>query len=188
MDRESNPGKRIRKIRETNAISREDLAERSHIPVELLKKIEEEDYLPDLAPLVKIARALGVRLGTLLDDYEELGPVVCKKGSSEEVFRFTARNAQSPEGLVFNALAAHKAGRAMEPFLVEVRKDANPALSSHEGEEFLYVLEGAIKVEYGTTAYNLEQGDSIYYESIVPHRVIAQGGTARILAVLYTPH
>jgi quercetin dioxygenase-like cupin family protein len=77
----------------------------------------------------------------------------------------------------------------MEPFLIDVqpRNGEHPPLSSHEGEEFIYVLEGRIEINYGKTDYTLEAGDSIYYDSIVPHDVHALGGNARILAVVYTP-
>ena len=62
------------------------------------------------------------------------------------------------------------------------------ALSSHEGEEFVYVLDGAIEIEYGKDLHVLQPGDSIYYDSIVPHQLRAHGDTpARILAVVYTP-
>jgi len=60
--------------------------------------------------------------------------------------------------------------------------------STHEGEEFIHVVGGKMSLEYGTSSYILETGDSVYYDSIVPHRVLAAGGVpARILAVVYTP-
>ena len=61
-------------------------------------------------------------------------------------------------------------------------------LSSHEGEEFIYVLEGCIEINYGKDVYVLTQGDTIYYDSIVNHNVHAGSNcTAKILAVVYAP-
>ena len=61
-------------------------------------------------------------------------------------------------------------------------------LSSHEGEEFIMVMEGIMEISYGKNTYLLEEGDSIYYDSIVPHHVHAyEGQAAKILAVIYTP-
>jgi quercetin dioxygenase-like cupin family protein len=75
----------------------------------------------------------------------------------------------------------------MEPFLVTVHPGAG-APSTHEGEELLYVLDGRIEVAYGKELHTLGPGDSIYYDSIVPHRVSAAGASdARILAVVYAP-
>ena len=64
------PGERIVELCKTYSVSRETLAERSGLPLDLIRTIEESGHIPGLAPLIKIARALGVRLGTLLDDHE----------------------------------------------------------------------------------------------------------------------
>ncbi|MDR0589696.1 MAG: cupin domain-containing protein [Spirochaetaceae bacterium] len=190
------PGERITELRKTYAISREVLAERSGLAVELIRRIEEEGHIPDLAPLLKIARAMGVRLGTLLDDHEEAGPVVTRAGAAEATIRFVtglpeagaAGKAAGHQGLSFKALAADKGGRHMEPFIVDIEPEAVQEKSTHEGEEFIHVLSGKISLEYGKDTSVLEAGDSVYYDSIVPHRLLsADNKPARILAVLYTP-
>jgi quercetin dioxygenase-like cupin family protein len=92
------------------------------------------------------------------------------------------------QGLNFKALAADKNGRHMEPFIVDIEPSAVQDKSAHEGEEFIHVLAGKISLEYGTETSVLAPGDSIYYDSIVPHRVLAaEGAPARILAVIYSP-
>jgi len=169
-------------------MSQEVLAKRSAVPLDLIKKIE-EGQIPALAPLVKIARALGVRLGTILDEDRELGPVLTRKGEIREYLRFTPPSAPELENeLRYTVLAPGKEGRHMEPFLIEVPAQVDMLRSSHEGEEFLYVLEGKIRLEYGTLSYELSEGDSIYYDSMVPHRPVAlDHRDAKVLAVVYTP-
>jgi transcriptional regulator with XRE-family HTH domain len=187
------PGQRITELRKTYSLDRETLAERSGIPAALIAKIEDEGHIPDLAPLIKIARALGVRLGTLLDDHEELGPVITRAGEAAESTRFITGLPESAEtngrqGLTFKALAVDKNGRHMEPFIVDIEPDAVQEKSAHEGEEFIHVLAGNLKLEYGTLSETLKAGDSVYYDSIVPHRVIsADSQPVKILAVIYTP-
>ena len=194
------PGEHIAELRKTYSISREELSERSGISVDLIAKIENEGLIPDLAPLIKIARALGVRLGTLLDDREELGPVFTRAGANSASVRFVTglpANSAAPEessteknhqGLRFKSLAADKNGRHMEPFIVDIESDAHQEKSAHEGEEFIHVLEGNLLLEYGTIKEILKTGDSVYYDSIVPHRVFsADFNPVRILAVIYTP-
>jgi transcriptional regulator with XRE-family HTH domain len=190
------PGERIVELCKTYSINRETLAERSGLSVELIRRIEEEGHIPDLAPLIKISRALGVRLGTLLDDHEELGPVITRAGEAETAVRFVTGLPQSGEeteqadehrGLHFRALAADKGSRHMEPFIVNIEPDSDQKKSTHEGEEFIHVLKGKISLEYGADSHILGEGDSAYYDSIVPHRLLAAGGEARILAVIYTP-
>jgi len=187
-------GHRVAEVRGTYSIDRETLAERSGVTVDLIAKIEDEGMLPDLAPLLQIARALGVRVGTLLDDHEERGPVITRADDVVASARFitgcpensgAVRNGS--HGLNFKSLAATKGGRHMEPFLIEV-EPAVREKSTHEGEEFLYVLSGDLKFEYGNTAETLKPGDSVYYDAIVPHRISCVGDSStRVLAVIYTP-
>jgi transcriptional regulator with XRE-family HTH domain len=188
------PGKRIAELCKTYSVSLETLAERSGVPVELIRRIEEEEFIPDLAPLVKIARALGVRLGTLLDDHEELGPVITRAGTAGDAARFITGRPDAGsgggdrQGLSFKALAPHKGGRHMEPFIVDIAPDAEQKMSTHEGEEFIYIISGNLALEYGSSSELLHEGDSVYYDSIVPHRVISgDNKPVRILAVIYTP-
>ena len=78
----------------------------------------------------------------------------------------------------------------MEPFIIDIEANetAQFSLSAHEGEEFIMVLQGMVEINYGKFTYLLEEGDTIYYDSIVPHHVHAfEGQEAKILAVIYTP-
>ena len=78
----------------------------------------------------------------------------------------------------------------MEPFLIDIQPSTvnEPILSSHEGEEFIFVIQGAVKIQYGKETYELQKGDSIYYDSIVDHIVsAATNQPAQIVAVVYTP-
>ena len=70
MSSKKNVGEKIKQIRELKNISIEDLAMRSNLDVVQITQIEENKVVPSLAPLIKIARSLGVRLGTFLDDSE----------------------------------------------------------------------------------------------------------------------
>ena len=186
-------GERIAEIRKTYSISREDLSERSGVSTDLIAKIEDAGLIPDLAPLIKISRGLGVRLGTLLDDHDQLGPVICRASDAVASSRFKTGlpqgvAASGHHGMSFYALAADKSGRHMEPFIVTIEPDAQQEKSTHEGEEFIYVMEGTLSLEYGTDNETLKTGDSVYYDSIVPHRVFsADNNPVKILAVIYTP-
>lgn len=188
MSEDVQVARKIATVRDSLRLSVEELAERSGCDAGLIRRIEAGELVPSLAPLVKIARALGVRLGTLLDDDTGLGPVVTRKDQAEGATRLRSLETGSGAGtLDFFSLAPGKTARHMEPFLVTVHPGGG-APSSHEGEELLYVLEGRIEVAYGKELHALGPGDSIYYDSIVPHRVTAAGGAdARLVAVVYAP-
>ena len=190
MTVEKTVGEKIKQIREMKKVSIEELAVRSGMELALIQKIEQEKNIPSLAPLVKIARALGVRLGTFLDDSDNYGPVVVRSGEYQKGARFTSQSSEAREHLNFFSLAFDKAGRNMEPFIVEIEpgQQSDYMLSSHEGEEFIYVLEGEIEINYGKEVYRLAKGDSIYLDSIVLHNVHAGNNhSAKILAVVYAP-
>ena len=182
-------GNRIKQYRELQKISRDELAQRSGLDSEQLRKIE-EGLIPSLGHLIKVSRALGVRLGTFLDDQEKIGPVVVRAGHETGSVSFSFKDPSSRQHLNFFSLAHEKSGRHMEPFIVEIEPsmDSDYKLSSHEGEEFIYVMEGVIEINYGKEVYVLEKGDSIYLDSIVVHNVHAGNNKhARILAVVYAP-
>lgn len=181
-------GDKIKAFRETRKLTREQLAENSGLELSLVTEIEENTNIPSLSPLIKIARALGVRLGTFLDDNNHLGPEICRGGESEKTLSTSNTKSRSNSHLNFMSLAKRKAGRNMEPFIINIEPAAteNLLLSSHEGEEFIYVLEGKVNIKYGINEYVLEAGDSIYYDSIVEHLVYATE-SSKILAVVYAP-
>lgn len=183
-------GLKIKSIRESKNLSIEDVAERCDMSVEQIVSIESDQNLPSLGPLIKIARALGVRLGTFMDDNDELGPVVCRAEDRNNSISFSNGTADARKHMTYFSLAKQKAGRHMEPFIIDVEpsEDKDFKLSAHEGEEFIYVINGELEIEYGKEKYLLKEGDSIYYDSIVMHHVHgAPGKPAKILALVYIP-
>ena len=213
MDRTNVIGEKVKSLRTAKEISLEELADRTGLAVEQITRIEENIDIPSLAPLVKLARALGVRLGTFLDDQpDEAGPVVCRRGDADDTISFSNNALDARQHLHYHSLSRSKTDRHMEPFIVDIDANGNNEfhlsahegeefivdidangnnefhLSAHEGEEFIMVLKGTLEINYGKYTYLLEEGDTIYYDSIVPHHVHAfEGQEARILAVIYTP-
>ncbi len=183
-------GFKIKGIRESKNLSIEEISERSGLSTDQIASIENDEFLPSLGPLIKIARALGVRLGTFLDDNDELGPVVCRAEERASSISFSNGATDARKHMEYHTLAKQKAGRHMEPFIIDIQpcEDRDFKLSAHEGEEFIFVLEGEIEIDYGKQKYVLKEGDSIFYDSIVKHHVHGSiGKAAKILAVVYIP-
>lgn len=184
-------GSKIRQLRLSLELQPEELAKIIGIEPLHLEQIEDGTLMPAISMLIKISRALGVRVGTLLDGTEEAGPVITTE--TERMTLSCANNAgvEHPN-MSFVSLARNKKDRNMEPYFITVNyiSDEQGKRSSHEGEEFIYVLEGEITVYYGTKQYVLLSGDSIYYDSVVPHTVSSSspGTTAKVLAITYTPY
>ena len=185
-------GSKIKGLRESKNLSIEEIAESTGLSVEQINSIENDQNLPSLGPLIKIARALGVRLGTFMDDNDSLGPVVTRAADREKdnSISFSNGATDARKHMEYHPLAQQKAGRHMEPFIIDINPtdSLDYKLSAHEGEEFIYVMEGEIELVYGKDKYALKQGDSIYYDSIVKHHLHgAEGKSAKILALIYIP-
>lgn len=184
-------GKKIETLRNAHHLSQQDLADRCQCDVEVIAGLENGQLPPSLAPLIKITRALGVRLGTLMDDDEARGPLYISSEQMQEVTRMKSLETESDAGeLSYFSLAAGKPSRHIDPFIITVEPNGETEheLVGHEGEEWIYGMEGEIEIEYGKEIYVVGPGESIYYDSIVPHQVRAHDGqTAKFLAVVYTP-
>lgn len=185
-----NTAKKITLIREEKKLTLPELAQRTGLALLHLEKIEQGEIAPPLGTLIKLARAFGVRLGTFLDDVPDKGMVVTPANETGEALNVSASGTGLHDNLSFVSLAREKSNRHMDPFLIEVSPEhpLHGSLSSHEGEEFIHVLEGSIEVLYGKDTLVLSKGDSMYYDSVVGHQVKAlDNKKATILAVVYLP-
>ncbi len=190
MEEKNTIGDKLKAVRASRSLNQDQLAERAGLRLEVVSGIESGELVPSLAPLIRIARALGVRLGTFLDDRENVGPVLVRAGEKRKVMHVSDKNHPGHSDLDFFSLAADKAGRHMEPFLIDIYPSSaqEVKMSTHEGEEFIYVVAGQVEITYGTEVHRLSPGDSVYYDSIVAHSVHCAGSQpAQILAVVYAP-
>lgn len=195
MAQDNKMGTKIKTLREAHGLTIEELSDRCDLAVDVIEKLESGEAASSLAPLIKITRALGVRLGTLTDDDAQLGPVFTDAASMDAGTVVRTFGTTSDAGdLNYFGLASGRPSRHIDPFIITITPsgEMNHQLKGHEGEEFLYGLEGEIEIEYGHgpngRVYVLGPGESIYYDSIVPHQVRAhEGQNAKFLAVVYTP-
>ena len=180
-------GARVKAVRENKALSLQDVAQRTGFSESNIAQIEAGEVLPPLGDLVKLARALEMKMGYLLAQGESKPYTLVRKAHRKKVSRY-GQQKTIRYGYSYESLAPEKRERNMEPFLVTLEptsQDEPP--STHDGEEFIFVLEGEIEVLLGENRELLAPEDSIYYDSSLPHRVRALGDqNARIVAVLYT--
>jgi len=182
-------GDRVRNFREIKRLSKEDLAERSGLDVNFIEQVEENSLKPALGTLLKISRAMGIRMANFLDASVSRDPVLVRSVDRDGDQR-TELSSESgvPSSLIFHHLAQGKIDRHMEPFFIEVlpQPPGQVKVSQHEGEEFIAVVSGEIELQYGKDTYKMGPGDSAYYSSDVPHRIVAlKGNKAEIYAVIY---
>jgi transcriptional regulator with XRE-family HTH domain len=179
-------GAKVKAFRQNKALSLQDVAQRTGFSESLISQIEAGEVLPPLGDLVKLARALEMKMGYFLAQGESKPYAVVRKTNRKPVSRYGSQKTIR-YGYSYESLAPEKRERNMEPFLVTLEPtSADEPQSTHDGEEFIFVLDGEIEVLLGENREVLSPEDSIYYDSSLPHRVRSHGErSARILAVLY---
>ena len=179
-------GMRVKKARESRGLSIFDIYLRTDIDVDLLSQIEEGMVVPPLGTVIKLAKALDLKMGYFISGEAEKAYTIVRRDDRERTSRFDSEK-EKHHGYGYESLAPHKTDRHMEPFLVTLKpSETAEERSTHDGQEFIFVLHGEMEVRLGEEIHILESGDSIYYDSTVPHLVKCHGKeTTKILAVLY---
>lgn len=179
-------GRNIKRLREEASLSRAELAEHTGVEETQLTRMEEQGEEGPVSLLLKIASIFRCDLHTLLYGAEV---------STRKVLLTRREERKKVERRVhfdYESLAPSFPGRHMEPFMVDVypaEKDREgcPVMefSSHQGEEFHYVMEGTLRIRIGEDDHLLNPGDSIYFDSSLPHALTGEGGTSRVMVQVY---
>jgi quercetin dioxygenase-like cupin family protein/DNA-binding XRE family transcriptional regulator len=179
-------GESVREIRKNKGLSLRDISQRTGLEVDFLSEIEEGKVSPPLGIIIKLAKALKKKMGYFISGTEEFPYTIVRKDKGLLISRFDSHKTHT-YGYEFMSLAPYKKDRYMEPVLVTLEPtDIEEERSTHDGQEFIYVLEGTMEVHVGDETHLLEPGDAIYYDSTIPHLVKCHGKkTTKILAVLH---
>jgi transcriptional regulator with XRE-family HTH domain len=177
--------KNIKNLRLNKKMSLDKLSQLTGLTKGYLSKIERSHKAPPLSTLNKIALTMDVDVTFFLkensEEVKDTRLTVVKNRDRKKVV-----TKGSLYGYEYEALAYNKPGKNMEPFII------SPALNKeatfqHDGEEFMYVLEGTHEFNYDEKKYILKKGDSIYFDSRVPHSGRSLGGKkAKILTIIYS--
>lgn len=172
---------RIRDLRDILGLDETTVAQRSGISLEdyLAYETGEKDF--SFSHLFNIAETLGVDISDLLtgESPKLKGYVLTRSGQG---LAFDRRKQYHYQHLAYNF-----SNKLAEAFIVTVEQDAPGTVKqahSHEGQEFDYVLEGYLKLNLGGNDLMLAPGDSIYYDSALPHAMYAMEGDCRFIAVV----
>lgn len=188
MDESAIP-RRLKELRKRNNLRLEQLAERTGLTKGYLSRIENSKHPPPISTLSRIANALGVDVTDLFsskgeaDQSEEL--TISRSNQRVEMAR-----RGTPYGYIYEDLALGMKGKNMEPFLVTVGFDHKIDIQTdfrHQGEEFIFVLEGKMEFFFKGKSYIVEQGDSVYFDASIPHSGRSLGKKrAKLLIVIYS--
>jgi len=182
-------GDKLRRIREDRGRGVDEVAAAAGIDGERLRAFEENREVPAVAELLRISDCLDVSIGHFFQTSIPAKRVELVRAQE----RFTVRPSNEAALTLsyrYQALSHGLTDKLMSPFLVEIppNDSAPPTASSHEGEEFIFLLSGQLDVDVGGEVYRLQPGDAMYYDSRLEHTLrSAEGSSARLLACVAQP-
>jgi len=173
-------GEKIRAKRVENGQSLKELAEKTGLTASFISQVERDLAEPSITSLRRIAEALGVPIFYFLLDEEKHSPVV--RQQERKVLKF-------PESHLIYELLSPDLNRQMEVMIGRLEPGAASVEEpqTHPGEECILVLNGTMDVYIGENNYRLEEQDSIYYYSSIPHRLVNAGQKELIFVSAITP-
>ncbi|MES0446955.1 MAG: XRE family transcriptional regulator, partial [Desulfobacterales bacterium] len=170
-------GIRIKSVREEKGLSLDQLSKLTGFDVELLSNIESSKVQPQLGTIIKLSKALDSAFGRIVSGVGDKLYSVTRKNEQKIVSRSTSRKGRK-QLYTYKSLAPEVKGRHMEALIVQLEENPEDEMSVHEGEEFIYVLDGTVLLNIGGDKFELEPGDSAYYLSTTPHLIASKSGKA----------
>jgi transcriptional regulator with XRE-family HTH domain len=164
-------GNKVRELRQRKHYTLQDLVTKTGLSKSVLTEIEDGDTIPPVATLLKLSKALKVGMAYFFED-EIISENISVTRSGERMR--LERRPHHHEGevdYIYETLETKKPDKHMEPLLVEFRPmdTSDMVFMSHEGEEFLYVLEETLEFRTDDRIEILNPGDTIYFESDINH-------------------
>jgi transcriptional regulator with XRE-family HTH domain len=173
-------GEKIRALRQRLGQTLDQTATAAGISKPFLSQVERGHASPSLTSLSGIAKALGVTMQYFVETPSEERSVT--RGSKLEFFGFADSANQ------FARLTNTAGGRQLESILVRLPKGGKRSeVTTHAGEEFLYVIDGAVTLELEGKSFVLQAGDSAHYQSTVPHGWSNEGNKEAVVVWVGTP-
>ena len=178
--KETGFGAKINKIREAQGWTLEDLAQNTGQAPEYIQQVENDEITPSVSFLLRLSRALKVDPGTFLKEEEK----AAIQDQRAQAFIKRTKN------YFYETLTPGAENEHLRGFMItiEPRQAHKPVAYKHEGEEFIYLMEGSLELTLGNKKKNLKAGESTHFNSEIPHKLKNLGSeTTRCLVVLYTP-
>ena len=180
-------GSKVKDLRIGSGLTQKKLAESTGLSPGLISRIENGLTMPSIPTLQTISNNLKTEVGYFFKDHEEEGYIVTHPGAR----RIVVSKSEPHDKIAYELelLAEGMKNPFMEPAIVtHVGKDKEVAARVHDGQEFMYVLEGRIKLTLGSKEFSLKKGNAAYWNGTVPHKGISMGTKpARALHVHLIP-
>jgi transcriptional regulator with XRE-family HTH domain len=181
-----NIGAKIKRLRLAKKLTLQAVARETGFSPALISQIENNNVSPPIATLSKIAKFFDVKIGLFFaEEDEECRYEVVRRTERKLIPRVISR-AGTSQGYSYESLSYRKQNKKMEPFLLTVTEKAlEENTYSHDGEEFLFIMNGVAELILDEERITLEEGDCVYFDSALKHRLLSRDGEqVQVLAVV----
>ncbi len=183
-------GQHIRANRLQQGMTGSELARRAGVSRSLVSQIERGSLSPSIDVLRRIALALDLQVGVLFDDVGNgrASGVKARSASGRPGARVVRRDQRKLLSLPASHVRYELLSPDLQGRLEFVRMEVDPGQVmpsvgwSHSGEESILILEGSAQFQYGDERFNLQSGDTVTFDSGVPH-LLANSGDQVIVAI-----
>ena len=175
-----NIGLKIKNLRNYLNLTQEELADRCELSKGFISQLEHNKVSPSIENLEAILAVLGISISDFFKEEE----------TENIVFSYNEQNDKSFDKYVQTWLIPTSQSHDMEPLYLELRKNAvTEKYLPFEGEEFGYVIDGEIEINYGDKAYIVKKGDSFYFKAKYEHFIKnISSGVSKIIWVSTPPN
>ena len=160
-------GRQVRAFRTQMAMTVTDLARQADLSAGMLSKLENGLTSPSLATLKSLSQALNVPVTAFFRKYEEERDVSFVRNGEGLTIERRGTRAGHQYQLLGHTVSKRVSG---EPYLISLTEQSDVfPLFQHAGIEFLYMLEGRVTYRHGNHTFQMEPGDSLFFDSDAPH-------------------
>jgi len=178
-------GKRIKEKREFLGLQMKELSIKIGVTSSLISQIEKGKAFPSIVTLKKVAEALSTTVGELIGENENKVQHPLLKPSER---RFAKENSN---GTSLHLLSYHVPSKQIEPYIIQFKKNSDSReimTSNFPGQEFCFVLKGSFEAVVDGHTYDLNEGDSFYFNSKRSHKFKNTGRKDAELLWVITPN
>jgi transcriptional regulator with XRE-family HTH domain len=172
-------GESLRAVREQQGLTLEEAAALSGVSKSHLSRLESSERQPSVSSLLALSAAFGVTVGALFGETQGAAPLAISPPDAPR---------RDSNGLSIAACSGFSGSSVIDALRVTVNPDRpTPTPARHPGEEWLYVLNGTLRLEYDGEVHVLEAGTAAHFNAEVPHRLSTDGSPADVLLVAAKP-
>ena len=179
-------GAKIKNLRRAKKLTLQDVANETGFSTALISQIENNNVSPPIATLSRIAHFFDVKIGHFFIESEEECRFEVLRSNERTIIPKVVSRDGSSQGYFYESLSLRKQNKRMEPFLITLNEKAmNTSTYCHDGEEFLFIMKGSAELLMEDNRIVLNEGDSVYFDSNLKHRLIAlDESEVKVMAVV----